>query len=65
MGSEVLATNSCIRRSRIMKLVAEVSSSSRRQEAPVSSASTRAVACDVEPDASSVEKLSVPWPPGR
>ncbi len=65
IGSLSFATSSCIRWSRIMKFVADVSSSMRRSEVPYSSASAMFAACDVLPDASSVEKLPVSAPNGR
>src|SRR5690625_1117296 len=46
-----------MRWSRIMKLVAEVSSSISNAEAPASTASTREAAWEVEPEALVVEKL--------
>jgi hypothetical protein len=54
MGSFSLATSVCMRASRIMKLVAAVSSSMMSVLHPSSSASWMLVACDVEPDASGV-----------
>jgi hypothetical protein len=63
MGS--LVTSSRIRSSRIMKLVALVSSSTSRSEVPTSSASAMFAACEVEPEALGVEKSSVSLPPGR
>ena len=53
-----------MRASRIMKLVAAVSSSISRPVAPASSASTMAAACDVLPEASSVSKKPVSRPSG-
>jgi hypothetical protein len=51
-----------MRSSRIMKLVAEVSSSTNSVEAPASSASCSAAAWLVEPEARSVEKAVVDLP---
>src|SRR5699024_5579502 len=45
-----------IRSSRIMKLVAEVSSSISSAEAPASTAATRDAACEVEPEVSGPER---------
>jgi len=59
IGSRCEATSICIRLSLIMKLVAQVSSSIRKQLDPPSIASIVLAACDVDPDASSVEKLTV------
>ena len=50
-GSCSRATSCCMRPSRIMKLVAAVSSSTSRHRVPASRASTIAAACDVEPEA--------------
>jgi len=58
-------TSACIRASRIMKLVAQVSSSIRSSCAPASTASTMAAPCDVLPLASSLEKLVVELPNGK
>mmetsp|Transcript_28844 Transcript_28844/g.59056 ORF Transcript_28844/g.59056 Transcript_28844/m.59056 type:complete len:261 (+) Transcript_28844:416-1198(+) len=65
MGSLSLATSSIILSSRIMKLVAQVSSSTRRVLAPTSRASTILLAWLVLPLASAEEKQSVPFPKGR
>ena len=65
IGSLSGATSACMRASRIIKLVADVSSSSSNAELPASSASMIAAACDVEPDASVVVKLVVRLPNGR
>jgi hypothetical protein len=51
--------SSSIRRSRDIRFVAAVSSSISSRPVPISSASTIAAACDVEPDALSLEKLVV------
>mmetsp|Transcript_34355 Transcript_34355/g.90063 ORF Transcript_34355/g.90063 Transcript_34355/m.90063 type:complete len:321 (-) Transcript_34355:298-1260(-) len=65
MGSRWDATSICILLSRIIKFVAHVSSSMRRQLAPASIASIVLAACEVEPEASSVEKSTVSLPRGR
>ena len=65
MGSLSLATSPCILLSRIMKLVAEVSSSRSRSRAPASIPSMMEAAWEVEPEALAVEKEAVAWPPGR
>ena len=54
IGSTSLLTTRCISSSRIMKLVALVSSSIRNTSAPASIASTVFAACEVLPLASSV-----------
>lgn len=59
MGSRCDATSICMRLSLIIKFVAHVSSSMRRQLDPASIASIVFAACEVDPDASSVEKLTV------
>ncbi len=65
IGSLFLLTICCIRASRTIKLVAEVSSSMRKSLLPASMLSTIAAAWEVEPLASSVEKLRVSEPFGR
>ena len=55
----------CISSSRIMKLVALVSSSMRSREVPASMASTTPAAWEVLPLASSVVKWTVSFPLGR
>ena len=55
----------CISSSRIMKLVALVSSSMSRREAPASMPSTTFAAWDVLPLASSVQKPTVSFPLGK
>mmetsp|Transcript_27740 Transcript_27740/g.79957 ORF Transcript_27740/g.79957 Transcript_27740/m.79957 type:complete len:221 (-) Transcript_27740:414-1076(-) len=65
MGSLSAATRRFILSSRIMKFVAHVSSSTSSVVAPASSASTMFAACEVEPEASPVEKRSVSLPKGR
>ena len=64
IGSCSFATSACMRASRSMKFVAEVSSSRRRRREPASSASTRFAAWLVLPLASSVQKASGRAPPG-
>ena len=61
----MIGTTFCISSSRIMKLVAEVSSSIRKSEVPASMPSTTLAAWEVLPLASSVEKSDVLRPPGR
>ena len=56
-GSRSFETSACIRASRIMKFVAEVSSSRRKTLAPTSSASMMFAAWPVLPLASSDEKI--------
>ena len=65
IGSFSGATNACILASRIMKLVALVSSSIRRAVAPASSPSMIEAACDVEPLESGVVKVVVRRPKGK
>ncbi len=65
MGSLSFDTSSCIRWSLIMKLVAEVSSSTSSTWAPTSIASIMLAAWEVLPLASSVENALVSWPSGR
>mmetsp|Transcript_81931 Transcript_81931/g.187518 ORF Transcript_81931/g.187518 Transcript_81931/m.187518 type:complete len:241 (-) Transcript_81931:562-1284(-) len=65
MGSFSGATSACILASRIIKLVAQVSSSTKKVVAPASMASTILAACDVDPDASPVLKQVVSCPKGR
>ena len=59
MGSFSLRTSACMRASRTMKLVAEVSSSSSSTRAPSSRASTMLAAWLVLPLASSLQKARV------
>jgi hypothetical protein len=59
MGSCSSAMSACMRASRIMKFVADVSSSSSSTRAPTSIASTMAAACEVEPLAFVVTKKRV------
>ena len=54
-----------MRSSRIMKFVADVSSSIKSVCAPASRASTRFVACEVEPDAFVVKNRCVSVPDGK
>mmetsp|Transcript_42929 Transcript_42929/g.106824 ORF Transcript_42929/g.106824 Transcript_42929/m.106824 type:complete len:313 (+) Transcript_42929:571-1509(+) len=65
MGSLSAATRACILASRIMKLVADVSSSINSEVHPASSASMIAAACEVEPEASSELKVLVRLPNGK
>ena len=65
MGSCSLFTRACMRASRTMKLVADVSSSSSSTSAPTSSASTMFAAWLVLPLASSERKERVLRPRGR
>ena len=65
MGSFSLATSICMRRSRIMKFVADWSSSINMTRVPSSSASIMLAACEVDPLASLVEKFTVSLPNGR
>jgi len=65
MGSCSLWTSACMRASRTMKFVAEVSSSRSSPVAPVSTASTMLAAWLVLPLASSLEKAVVLRPWGR
>mmetsp|Transcript_54719 Transcript_54719/g.98600 ORF Transcript_54719/g.98600 Transcript_54719/m.98600 type:complete len:209 (-) Transcript_54719:1322-1948(-) len=65
MGSLSGATSAFIFSSRIMKFVAQVSSSTKIEVAPTSSASTMLAACEVDPDASPVENCVVFFPKGR
>mmetsp|Transcript_821 Transcript_821/g.2662 ORF Transcript_821/g.2662 Transcript_821/m.2662 type:complete len:218 (-) Transcript_821:853-1506(-) len=65
IGSRSALTRACMRASRIMKLVALVSSSSSSAEAPPSSASMMEAACEVDPLASAVVKAPVLFPKGR
>ena len=60
-----LDTRACIRSSRIMKLVAEVSSSTRSTFAPTSRASMMFAAWEVEPEAFWLVNLWVSVPLGR
>ena len=60
-----VAMSCCIRASRIIMFVAEVSSSTSSTPAPASTASTIDAAWLVEPDAFVVEKSSVAAPLGR
>lgn len=54
-----------MRASLIIKFVAEVSSSTRRVDAPISSASIMLAACEVLPEASGDEKQELDFPNGR
>mmetsp|Transcript_20179 Transcript_20179/g.77430 ORF Transcript_20179/g.77430 Transcript_20179/m.77430 type:complete len:218 (-) Transcript_20179:633-1286(-) len=65
IGSLSGAMRRAMRASRIIKLVADESSSIRSRSAPASSDSTMLAACDVLPLASAVEKSAVDRPPGR
>jgi hypothetical protein len=65
IGSRSGATSAAMRASRASRLVADVSSSRRRHVAPASSASCMLAACEVEPEASRVEKARVARPSGR
>ena len=65
IGSLSGLTTCCIRASRSIKLVAEVSSSSKNTWLPASIASTIPAACEVLPLASSVEKRWVSFLFGR
>mmetsp|Transcript_43364 Transcript_43364/g.85924 ORF Transcript_43364/g.85924 Transcript_43364/m.85924 type:complete len:345 (-) Transcript_43364:213-1247(-) len=65
MGSLSGATSFLIFASRIMKLVAHVSSSIKSVVAPASKLSMMLPACDVDPDASAVEKHVVVLPKGK
>ena len=58
-------TSLCMRASRIIKFVAQVSSSNKSSLLSISIASEIAAAIDVEPDASLVEKCSVSFICGR
>ena len=64
IGSRSAAMSSRMRSSRIMKFVAEVSSSMSSVREPLSTASTRFAACDVDPDALLVENSAVSAPEG-
>src|SRR5215212_1690542 len=61
MGSRL--TSSRILSSLIMKFVALVSSSTSRSDVPTSKASAMFAACEVEPEALAVDKVSVVRPP--
>ena len=65
IGSLSGLTTFCIKASRTIKLVAEVSSSSKSSLLPASTASTMPAAWDVLPLASAVEKSFVSLPFGR
>mmetsp|Transcript_66117 Transcript_66117/g.91965 ORF Transcript_66117/g.91965 Transcript_66117/m.91965 type:complete len:244 (+) Transcript_66117:213-944(+) len=65
IGSLSGATSAFIFSSRIMKLVAQVSSSTRRVVHPTSNASTMLAACDVDPEASPVLNCCVCLPNGK
>eukprot|EP00732_Lithocolla_globosa_P005187 Lithocolla_globosa_v1_NODE_5206_length_1284_cov_2.837266.p2 type:complete len:118 gc:universal NODE_5206_length_1284_cov_2.837266:712-359(-) len=65
IGSLSRDTSRCMRRSRIIKFVAHVSSSSRSVVAPTSRASSVLAAWEVEPEASAVVKVEVCLPCGK
>ena len=65
IGSLSAWTSSRMRASRMRRFVAEVSSSMSSRGEPSSTASTSEAACEVDPEAFSVEKRVVSAPPGR
>ncbi|CSB96036.1 Uncharacterised protein [Vibrio cholerae] len=65
IGSSPLLTSACMRSSRIIKLVAEVSSSISRVVTPASIDSCNQADCEVEPEASCVLKSVVSLPIGK